>query len=46
MLLFQKVDVPLIPLEVCRSVYPDDEYPIFDHNICAGYLEGEKDSCK
>jgi len=42
-----KVGVPLIPLETCRQVYPiNDGYPVFDHNICAGYLDGVYDSCK
>lgn len=38
-----KVTVPLVPQKVCESSYPSK---ITDRMICAGLLEGGKDSCQ
>jgi trypsin len=39
----QKVDVPLVNQEQCLEGYPDE---ITDTMICAGLVEGGKDSCQ
>jgi trypsin len=38
----QKVDVPLVSSVTCGSSYPNQ---ITDQMICAGYPQGQKDSC-
>ncbi|WP_051085277.1 serine protease [Hahella ganghwensis] len=39
----QKVDVPVVSLEECRSAYGNS---VHENNICAGLQEGGKDSCQ
>ncbi|OZG72632.1 serine protease [Hahella sp. CCB-MM4] len=39
----QKVDVPVVSLEECRSAYGN---AVHDYNVCAGLKEGGKDSCQ
>jgi trypsin len=41
--LLQKVDVPLVPADVCNKSYSGQ---ITDRMICAGYAQGGKDSCQ
>ncbi|AZZ95253.1 trypsin-like serine protease [Hahella sp. KA22] len=40
----QKVDVPVVSLDECRSAYGSSN--IHDHNVCAGLKQGGKDSCQ
>lgn len=40
----RKVDLPIMSREECKqSDYPKDRFT--DNMFCAGYLEGERDSC-
>jgi len=39
----QAVDLPTVPLRECQKRYGDD---VGEKHICAGYLEGGRDSCK
>jgi len=40
--ILQMVDIPIVSNEACQQVYPRQ---ITDNMLCAGYLEGGKDSC-
>ncbi|XP_045132702.1 trypsin-1-like [Portunus trituberculatus] len=42
----RKVRLPIVSDEECRETYATINKEIFDSNICAGYKEGEKSSCK
>ncbi|AWO96826.1 hypothetical protein SMAX5B_011774 [Scophthalmus maximus] len=37
------MDVPLLSNDICFNAYP---FQITENMICAGYLEGGKDSCQ
>lgn len=39
----RKLEVPVAPLEQCKAIYGG---VITDHMLCAGYLEGGKDTCQ
>uniref|UniRef100_A0A8D2ZG86 trypsin n=1 Tax=Scophthalmus maximus TaxID=52904 RepID=A0A8D2ZG86_SCOMX len=39
----QCMDVPLLSNDICFNAYP---FQITENMICAGYLEGGKDSCQ
>jgi len=40
----QQVQMPLVTLDVCRQAYVGN-YTILDSHVCAGLLEGGKDTC-
>lgn len=39
----QKVDVQLIPQDLCSEAY---RYQVTPRMLCAGYLKGKKDACQ
>ncbi len=40
----KQVDLPLVSNEVCQAAY-QGLYNLIDSQICAGFVEGQKDSC-
>lgn len=43
----QKVELSIIDVDQCRRLYDDqDNYGIDDTQLCAGELEGGKDTCQ
>jgi len=40
----KQVDLPLVSNEICQTVY-QGLYHLIDTQICAGFAEGQKDSC-
>lgn len=44
----QAVDLPIIDAKKCNDMYmeEDDYSPVIESQICAGYVEGGKDSCQ
>ncbi|KAK3917628.1 Trypsin-7 [Frankliniella fusca] len=44
----QAVDLPIIDAKTCNDMYSEDyDYsPVIESQICAGYVEGSKDSCQ
>lgn len=40
----QKVELPIVANETCQAAYK--EYQILDNMMCAGFKEGEKDTCQ
>lgn len=43
--LLQEVEVPVMSLQACRNTSYSPRM-ISDNMLCAGYLEGQKDSCQ
>jgi len=43
--LLQEVEVPVMSLQVCRNTSYSPRM-ISENMLCAGYLEGKKDSCQ
>lgn len=43
--LLQEVEVPVMSLQACRNTSYSPRM-ISDNMLCAGYLEGKKDSCQ
>ena len=43
-----EVDLPIIEVSRCEKAYSEveEKMPIVKEQICAGYPEGEKDSCQ
>uniref|UniRef100_A0A194APM6 Snake venom serine protease n=1 Tax=Agkistrodon piscivorus TaxID=8715 RepID=A0A194APM6_9SAUR len=39
-------NINLLDYEVCRAAYPDYELPATSRTLCAGILEGGKDTCR
>ena len=44
--ILQKVEVPVIPDEDCRTAYAKAGIIIREDMLCAGYPEGGKDACQ
>ncbi|XP_069683015.1 trypsin-1-like isoform X1 [Periplaneta americana] len=44
--ILQKVDIPIINQKLCADLYNQTGLPIYDVHICAGLLQGGKDSCQ
>ncbi|CAG7651069.1 unnamed protein product, partial [Allacma fusca] len=40
-----KVDVPVIDLTTCGTWYKEGHISITENMLCAGYEDGQKDSC-
>ncbi len=42
--ILQQVELPLVALDLCQQVYKG-EYRLIDSQLCAGFVEGGKDTC-
>jgi len=44
--ILQQVVLPIIPLDRCRQIHPQYQQKLTENMLCAGYLQGGKDSCQ
>ena len=43
----QQVDLPIVPISVCEEAYENRTNDVVPGiHICAGYVEGGKDTCQ